>query len=113
MNENSLKNLEKRKKFPKAPQNLDEAKSKGQVELAKNTNLLCSARTMFENANILPDLVANLKIEVSDGYVKNAIKFFDVIKESEKSDTTININQAVQVNKDDLNDAVKIINELR
>lgn len=112
MNENSLKNLEKRKKFPKAPQNLDEAKSKGQIELAKNTNLLCSARTMFENANILPDLVSNLKEEVSEGYIKNAIKFFDVIKEPESS-TVVNINQAVQVSKQDVEDAVKIINDLR
>ena len=112
MNENSLKNLEKRKKFCKAPQGLDEAKSKGQIKLSKNTNLLCSARTMFENAEILPELVANLKEEVKEGCVKNAIKFFDVIKETENN-TTVNINQAVQVNKKDVEDAVKIINELR
>ena len=99
-------------KFQKAPQGLNEAKSKGQIELAKKTNLLCSARTMFENAEILPELVANLKEEVSNGEVKNAIKFFDVIKETENN-TTVNINQAVQVNKDDINEAVKIINELK
>lgn len=93
MNENSLKNLEKRKKFPKAPQGLDEAKSKGQIELAKNTNLLCSARTMFENAEILPELVANLKEEVVNGEVKNAIKFFDVIKEAEKQELKIDAKQ--------------------
>lgn len=112
MNENSLKNLEKGKRFGKAPQGLDEAKSKGQIELAKNTNLLCSARTMFENAEILPELVANLKEEVNNGEVKNAIKFFDVIKETENS-TTVNINQAVQVNQKDIDDAVKIINDLK
>ena len=106
------KNLEKRKKFPKSPQGLNEAKSRGQVERARNTNLLGSARTMFENADILPDLVANLKDEVASGQVKNAIKFFDVIKETESS-TTVNINQAVQVNKKNIEDAVKIINELR
>lgn len=91
MNEKSLKNLEKRKKFPKAPQGLDEAKSKGQVELSKKTNLLCTARTLFENANILPDLVDSLKEEVQEGETKNAIKFFDVIKEPEKQEikTTI------------------------
>lgn len=91
MHENSLKNLEKRKRFPKAPQGLDEAKSNGQVELSKKTNLLCTARTLFENANILPDLVNNLKEEVQEGETKNAIKFFDVIKEPEKQEirTTI------------------------
>ena len=93
MNENSLKNLEKRKKFPKAPQGLDEAKSNGQIELAKNTNLLCSARTMFENADILPELVLNLKEEVANGKVKNAIKFFDVIKEPEKQELKIDAKQ--------------------
>jgi len=112
MNANSLKNLENGKRFGKAPQGLDEAKSKGQIELAKNTNLLCSARTMFQNAEILPELVANLKEEVCNGEVKNAIKFFDVIKETENN-TTVNINQAVQVNKQDVEDAVKIINDLR
>lgn len=93
MNENSLKNLEKRKKFPKAPQGLDEAKSNGQIELAKNTNLLCSARTMFQNADILPELVSNLKDEVANGEVKNAIKFFDVIKEPEKQELKIDAKQ--------------------
>lgn len=112
MNANSLKNLENGKRFGKAPQGLDEAKSNGQIELAKNTNLLCSARTMFQNADILPELVSNLKDEVANGEVKNAIKFFDVIKEPENN-TTVNINQAVQVNKRDVEEAVKIINELR
>ena len=91
MNEKSLKNLEKRKKLPKAPQGLDEAKSQGQIELSKKTNLLCTARTLFKNANILPDLVDSLKEEVQEGETKNAIKFFDVIKEPEKQEikTTI------------------------
>lgn len=81
----------KNTRFKKAPQGLDEAKSKGQVERAKKTNLLCTARTLFENANILPDLVDNLKEEVQEGETKNAIKFFDVIKEPEKQElkTTI------------------------
>lgn len=77
--------------FKKAPQGLDEAKSNGQVELSKKTNLLCTARTLFENANILPGLVDSLKEEVQEGKTKNAIKFFDVIKEPEKQEikTTI------------------------
>ena len=91
-NKNALENL-KGKKFPKAPQGLDEAKSNGQIELAKNTNLLCSARTMFQNADILPELVSNLKDEVANGEVKNAIKFFDVIKEPEKQELKIDAKQ--------------------
>lgn len=96
-NEKSLKNLEKRKKFKKAPQGLDEAKSNGQIDLSKKTNLLCNARTLFENAQILPDLVDSLKAEVKAGETKNAIKFFDVIKEPE--DKNININGGLEVQK--------------
>lgn len=93
LNKNSLKNLEKRVKFPKAPQGFDDVKSDGQIKLAKNTNLLCSARTMFENANILPDLVANLKEEVAEGKNENAIKFFNVIKEPDKQELKIDAKQ--------------------
>ena len=44
------------------------------------------------------------------------VKAFEVIRDTigEKNiDTIININQAVQVNKQDVEDAVKIINDLR
>lgn len=44
------------------------------------------------------------------------VKAFEVIRDTigEKiADTVVNINQAVQVNKKDIDDAVKIINELK
>lgn len=77
-------------KFPKSPQGLDEAKSSGQIQRAKNTNLICTARTLFENADILPDLINNVKKEVENGFNKNAINLLKVIKEPE--DQNINLN---------------------
>ena len=84
-------------KFKKAPQGLDEKKSEGQIERAKNTNLLCSARTLFQNADILPDLIANVKKEVLNGNNRNAIDLLKVIKEPEAQD--INLNGGIEVQK--------------
>lgn len=87
-NKKSLENLNK---IDNSSDRINEAKSNGQIERSKKTNLLCTARTLFENANILPDLVDSLKEEIQDGKTKNAIRFFDVIKENEKQEikTTI------------------------
>ena len=96
-NKKSLENLKKGKRFPKAPQGLDDRKSEGQIERAKNTNLLCSARTLFQNADILPDLIANVKQEVLSGNNKNAIDLLKVIKEPE--DQNINLNGGLEVQR--------------
>ena len=93
----SLENLNKRKKFPKGPQGLDEAKSKGQINLSRNKNILYTARTLFENADILPQMVDNLKKEVEEGNNKNAIDFFKAIKEPD--DQNINLNGGIEVQK--------------
>lgn len=74
-----------------------ENKSKGQIERSKNKNILYSARTLFENANILPQIVENIKKEVEQGNNKNAIDFFKAIKEPD--DQTINLNGGLEVQK--------------
>lgn len=107
-----LANL-KRGGLPKAPQGFDEAKSRGQINLAKEKNLIKTLRTRIGETNIIENLVNGIAEETEDGVYKNALKLLEIVKEPEKNDTTININQAVQVNKDDLDEAVKIINELR
>ena len=84
-------------KFKKAPQGLDEAKSNGQINLSKKTNITYTARTLFENANILPQIVENIKKEVEQGNNKNAIDFFKAIKEPD--DQTINLNGGLEVQK--------------
>lgn len=99
-------------KFSKAPQNLDENKSKGQVGLAIENNLIKTLRTRISETNLLEDLVKGVASEAENGEYKNALKLLEIVKEPENN-TTVNINQAVQVNKKDIDEAVNIINELR
>lgn len=100
-------------KFPKAPQNLDEKKSEGQINLALENNIIKTLRTRIKEAGLVEKVVDGVMEEAENNNYKNAIKLLEIVKEPEKTDTTININQAVQVNKDDINEAVNIINELR
>ena len=99
-------------KFKKSPQGLDEAKSKGQVALSIDNNFIKTLRTRISERNLINDVVNQVEKEVKDGELKNALKLFDIVKEPENN-TTVNINQAVQVNKKDIDEAVNIINELR
>ncbi len=90
---NNINNL-KGHKFSKSPQGLDEKKSQGQINLAKSNNILKSARTLFEAAEILPDLVDNIKEEVQHGINKNAIELLKIIKEPEEQ--TVKLEGQVQ-----------------
>jgi len=99
-------------KFSKAPQNLDEAKSKGQVNLSIDNNLIKTLRSRISEINLIDDVVNGVKEEAENGNYKNAIKLLEIAKEPENH-TTVNINQAVQVNKKDIDEAINIINELR
>lgn len=99
-------------KFPKAPQNLNENKSRGQISVSKERNLIKTLRTRIGETNLLENLVDGVVEETENGQYKNALKLLEIVKEPESS-TTVNINQAVQVNKEDVDEAVKIINELR
>lgn len=98
--------------FKKAPQGLDEAKSKGQVNLSIENNIIKTLRTRIKEAGLVENVVNGVKEETENGYYKNAIKLLEIVKEPE-STTTVNINQAVQVNKKEIDEAVNIINELR
>lgn len=99
-------------RFKKAPQGLDEAKSKGQIALSIDNNLIKTLRTRISETNLIDDVVNGVKEEAQNGDFKNAIRLLEIAKEPENN-TTVNINQAVQVNKQDVEEAVKIINELR
>lgn len=98
--------------FKKAPQGLDEAKSRGQIQLSIDNNLIKTLRSRISEINLIDDVVSGVKVEAENGEYKNAIKLLEIAKESENH-TTVNINQAVQVNKHDIDEAVNIINELR
>lgn len=99
-------------KFKKSPQGLDEAKSKGQIALSIDNNLIKTLRTRISETNLIDDVVNGVKEEAQNGDFKNAIKLLEIAKEPENN-TTVNINQAVQVNKKDIDDAVNIINKLK
>lgn len=99
-------------KFKKSPQGLDEAKSRGQVALSIDNNFIKTLRTRISERNLINDVVCRVEEEVKSGELKNALKLFDIVKEPENN-TTVNINQAVQVNKKNIDEAVNIINELR
>lgn len=99
-------------KFKKSPQGLDEAKSKGQIAHSIDNNFIKTLRTRISERNLINDVVCQVEEEVKSGELKNALKLFDIVKEPENN-TTVNINQAVQVNKKNIDEAVNIINELR
>lgn len=101
-----------KKGFPKAPQGLDEAKSRGMINLSIDNNLIKTLRTRISETNLLQDVVNEVVKKVENGEVKDAIKLIEIVKEPESA-PVVNINQAVQVNKKSINEAVKIINELR
>lgn len=83
-------------KFPKAPQGLDDKKSKGQINLAKNNNIICTARTLFEASEILPELINNIQEEVQNGLNKNALELLKIIKEPEQQNIKIDGGAVVQ-----------------
>lgn len=101
-----------KKGFQKAPQNLDEKKSRGQINRALENNIIKTLRTRINETNIIEDLVNGVAQEAKDGFYKNALKLVEIVKEPE-STPVVNINQAIQVNKKNIDEAVKIINELR
>ena len=111
-NPKSLENLKKKKNFPKAPQGLNEAKSRGQINVSRERNLIQTLRTRIGETNLIENLVDGVVEETENGQYKNALKLLEIVKEPETS-TVVNVNQAVQVNKKSIEDAVKIINELR
>ena len=88
------KNPSENTRFTSNNQPSPESKSKGQVQRAKNMNILATARTLFESANILPDLIDNIQEEVQNGFNKNAIELLKIIKEPEKQ--TIELEGQVQ-----------------
>lgn len=101
-----------KKGFPKAPQGLDEKKSQGQVNLALENNIIKTLRTRIQETGLIENVVKGVMTETENGQYRNAIKLLEIVKEPENN-TTVNINQAVQVNKKNIDEAVNIINELR
>lgn len=86
-------------KYPidNSDEEINRRKSEGKIEQSKIKNMLYTARTLYDNAEILPQLVTNIQKEVEAGKNDNAIKFFGLIKENETQN--INLNGGVEVQK--------------
>lgn len=84
-------------KFPKSPQGLNDKKSNGQIARSIAVNNLYRLRTMWGNSEINGELIAGIEEEVKNGKYDNAIKLFNVIKETEAQN--INLNGGIEVQK--------------
>ena len=92
-------------KFEKSPQGLDEAKSKGQINLSIKRNLLETLRTRIDEHNLIDDVVSGVVEEVQEGKYKNAIELLKIAKEPEAQN--INLNGGVEVQKVFIDEATK------
>lgn len=112
-NERSLENLKKGRRFKKGPQGLDENKSRGQMNRSRNMNILATARTLFESAEILPKLIDNIGEQVDEGQNKDALTLLNIIKEPEKQQIEIDGEaKVVHFKKADLDRALQGIQNL-
>jgi len=77
-------------RFKKAPQGLDEQKSRGKINMSIEKNILATLRTEIQqNTTILKDLPKALQEEVNYGKLDNAIKLLNIIKEPEKQEVKL------------------------
>jgi len=83
INENSLKNLEKRVKFTKDNQPSEESKSNGQINLSKEKNILYSLRTGSQDRNLIKLYLDCIENQLQNGDTREASKLFGIIKENE------------------------------
>lgn len=88
---NSKANLEK---VDNTSEEVNANKSNGHIQKRAEVNVLLNAETLFENKNILPQLIDNIKQQVDLGNNKDAIDLMKLFKKNENS-TNINV-QGVQ-----------------
>ena len=83
--------------FKKAPQNLEEQKSKGQIKKRQECNILSHIRTNIQERDIIGKTFDVIEAELESGISKNAIDILKIAKENEKQD--INLTGGVEVQK--------------
>lgn len=90
-----------------------EAKSNGQIEKRKQVNVLLNAETLFDEKDILPTLIDNIKSAVENGNNRDAL---DLLKLFKKNETSTNVNvqgvQKIFVTQDDINEVNKHIDDV-
>lgn len=82
--------------FPKAPQGLNDKKSKGQINLSIEKNLIETLRTNIQNTQLVSKIVKGVNEEVESGNYKNGIELLKIAKENEKQ-VNENINLTPQI----------------
>lgn len=105
-NEISRKNL---RPIDNYSEEINDAKSAG---MRYKNVVIRALRNGIAVRDIVNKTLDIIEQELENGNCKPALKLIEIAKESENN-TTVNINQAVQVNQQDLNEAVKIIHELK
>ena len=83
--------------FKKSPQDMDEAKSRGQIKRRQEYNILAHIRSNIEDRNIISKTFDVIECELEAGMTKNAIEVLKIAKENEKQD--INLTGGVEVQK--------------
>lgn len=92
-NEKSKKNL----KYPidNSSDEINEAKSRGQIKLSTKRNLLETLRTRISEQNLIDDVVAGVVEEVQNGSYKNAIKLLEIAKEPDKQEVKLDTSEMI------------------
>ena len=83
--------------FKRSPQDMDEAKSRGQIKRRQEYNILAHIRSNIEDRNIISKTFDVIECELEAGKTKNAIEVLKIAKENEKQD--INLTGGVEVQK--------------
>ncbi len=83
--------------FKKSPQDINEAKSRGQIKRRQEYNILAHIRSNIEDRNIISKTFDVIEYELEVGMTKNAIEVLKIAKENEKQD--INLTGGVEVQK--------------
>lgn len=99
--------------YSKDNQPSGDVKSNGQIQKRAEINVLLNAETLFENKNILPQLIDNIKQQVDLGYNKDAIYLMKLFKKNENS-TNINVQgvQKIFVTQEELQEVDKHIDDI-
>lgn len=98
-------------KLKKAPQNLNEEKSKGQINRAKTLNVLATLKTELFNRNIIPQIVDVVEKEIKKGKIKNGIELLKLLKEPDKQEINTSMIQKVFVTPEELKEVDRHIKD--
>lgn len=95
-NNKRLREVAKKTQFTSTNQPSNEAKSKGQINLSIEKNLIETLRTNIQDTQLVSKIVKGVNEEVESGNYKNGIELLKIAKENEKQ-VNENINLTPQI----------------